>query len=236
MLKTLGHLAIPNLYLCLFSLYKSCTIHWLAGVMQTIWIGRLKYKYENYCRAQEINHSSGHTFQSFVYTYRCKTRDLPSNQTQGDRNRRIETAEDSVSNTSDRKSVGYTKQSVQGNTQLPQQNVVLLWRSLSLTSQTANYSALQFQEALFTSLLHLLTSVYPAMALQPGVGPWPPLQFRNIFYTVDRTPRTSDQPVARPLPTHRTTQTQNKRTQSSVPWVGFEPTIPAFEGAKTVHT
>jgi hypothetical protein len=29
------------------------------------------------------------------------------------------------------------------------------------------------------------------------------------FYTVGRTPWTGDQPVARPLPTHRTTQTQN---------------------------
>jgi hypothetical protein len=35
-----------------------------------------------------------------------------------------------------------------------------------------------------------------------------------ILYTVRRTiPWTGDQPVARPLPTHRTTQTQNKRTQ-----------------------
>jgi hypothetical protein len=29
---------------------------------------------------------------------------------------------------------------------------------------------------------------------------------------------------------------QNKRTQTSIPWVGFEPTIPVFELAKTVHT
>jgi hypothetical protein len=33
------------------------------------------------------------------------------------------------------------------------------------------------------------------------------------LYTVCRTPWTGDQPVTRPLPTHRTTQTQNKRTQ-----------------------
>jgi hypothetical protein len=33
-----------------------------------------------------------------------------------------------------------------------------------------------------------------------------------ILYTVGRTPWTGDQPVARPLPTHRTAQTQNKRT------------------------
>jgi hypothetical protein len=44
-----------------------------------------------------------------------------------------------------------------------------------------------------------------------------------------------DQPVARLLPARRTTQTQNKRTQTSMPGVGFEPTIPAFERAKTVH-
>jgi hypothetical protein len=30
---------------------------------------------------------------------------------------------------------------------------------------------------------------------------------------------------------HRTTQTQNKHTQTSVPRVGFKPTIPVFEGA-----
>jgi hypothetical protein len=50
-----------------------------------------------------------------------------------------------------------------------------------------------------------------------------------ILHTVGRTPWTGDQAVARPLPTHRTTQTQNKRTQTSMPWVEFEPTIPAFE-------
>jgi hypothetical protein len=56
-----------------------------------------------------------------------------------------------------------------------------------------------------------------------------------IFYTIGRTPWTGDQPVARPLPTHRTTQTQNKRTQTSMTGVEFEPTIPVFERAKTVH-
>jgi hypothetical protein len=49
-----------------------------------------------------------------------------------------------------------------------------------------------------------------------------------IFYAVGMTPWTGDQPVARPLPT------QNKRTQTSMPQMGFEPTIPVFEKAKTV--
>jgi hypothetical protein len=70
--------------------------------------------------------------------------------------------------------------------------------------------------------------IHSSMALQPFVGPWLLLQFRNIFYTDGRTPWTSDQPVSRPLPTHRTTH-----TQTSMPWVGFEPTIPAFERAKS---
>jgi hypothetical protein len=69
------------------------------------------------------------------------------------------------------------------------------------------------------------------MAPQPFVRPWPLLLFRNLFYTEGRTPWTGDQTVARLLPTHRITQTQNKRTHR----VGFEPTILAFERVKTVH-
>jgi hypothetical protein len=49
------------------------------------------------------------------------------------------------------------------------------------------------------------------MALQSLLGP--DLFFSSviIFYTDDRAPWASDKPVTRPLPTHRTTQTQNKR-------------------------
>jgi hypothetical protein len=54
-------------------------------------------------------------------------------------------------------------------------------------------------------------------------------QFLNL-HTVGRTPWTEYQPVARPLPTHRT------NPQTSMPRVGFEPTIPVFKQAKTVHT
>jgi hypothetical protein len=45
--------------------------------------------------------------------------------------------------------------------------------------------------------------IHSSMALQSFVGPWSLLQFRNVFYTVCRTPWTSDQPVTRPLPKHR---------------------------------
>jgi hypothetical protein len=78
-------------------------------------------------------------------------------------------------------------------------------------------------------------SIYLFMALQPFIEPWPLFQFLDLFYIVGRTPSTGDQPVARPLPAHGTTQAQNKRTQTSIPQVGFEPTIPAFQREKTVH-
>jgi hypothetical protein len=86
----------------------------------------------------------------------------------------------------------------------------------------------------FSAPLHSECS-QTSTVLQPFVEPWPLLNFL-IFYTASRTPWASDQPVARSLPTHRTTQIQNKCTQTSMPQVGFEHTIPVFEGAKTVHT
>jgi hypothetical protein len=60
-------------------------------------------------------------------------------------------------------------------------------------------------------------------------------QFLNL-HTVGRTPWTGDQPFARTLLIHRTTQTQNKRTQTSMPGVGFDPTIRVFERVKAVHS
>jgi hypothetical protein len=59
-------------------------------------------------------------------------------------------------------------------------------------------------------------------------------QFPNL-HTFGKTPWTGDQPVARPLPARRTTQTQNKRTQISMPQLGLELMISVFEQAKTVH-
>jgi hypothetical protein len=55
-------------------------------------------------------------------------------------------------------------------------------------------------------------SIYPSMDLQLL---W---AFLNL-HTIGRARRTGDQTLARPLPTHRTTQTQNKRTQTSMPRV-----------------
>jgi hypothetical protein len=55
-----------------------------------------------------------------------------------------------------------------------------------------------------------------------------------ILYKVGRNLWTGDQPVAMPLPANWTAH-KHKHTQTSMPWVGFQPTIPAFERAKTVH-
>jgi hypothetical protein len=68
------------------------------------------------------------------------------------------------------------------------------------------------------------------MALQPFIGPWPLLQFRNLFYTDCRTHWTSDQPVARPLP-----NTNRINWQTPMPSVALEPRIPMFDRAKTAH-
>jgi hypothetical protein len=50
--------------------------------------------------------------------------------------------------------------------------------------------------------------------LYSACWPWSLFQFLNL-YTVSRTHWTGDKPVARPLPTYRTIQTQNKRNRHS---------------------
>jgi hypothetical protein len=71
-----------------------------------------------------------------------------------------------------------------------------------------------------------LKASFFSLALQSPLGP---------DFTDGRTPWTSDQLVARPLPKQRTTQTQNKHIKTFTPRLGFEPTIPASDRAKTVH-
>jgi hypothetical protein len=59
------------------------------------------------------------------------------------------------------------------------------------------------------------------MTVQSFVEPWPFFSFL-ILSTVGRTPWAGDQPYTRPLPTHRTTQTQNKRIQYRHPWLEWD--------------
>jgi hypothetical protein len=56
------------------------------------------------------------------------------------------------------------------------------------------------------------------------------LQFLNLRQSAGLLGRVISPSQGRYLDTNK-----NKRTQASVPWVRFEPTIPAFERAKTFH-
>jgi hypothetical protein len=56
-----------------------------------------------------------------------------------------------------------------------------------------------------------------------------------LLYSASRTPWTGDHHFERPLPTHRTTETENKCTQTFMLQLGYEPKIQVFERAKTVH-
>jgi hypothetical protein len=81
--------------------------------------------------------------------------------------------------------------------------------------------------------LSIYLSIYVSAVLVLDLGI---LSSLLILYTELTTALMWDQPVARPLTTHRSTQTHNKRRQIFMSWVGFEPTITAFERTKTVHT
>jgi hypothetical protein len=65
-------------------------------------------------------------------------------------------------------------------------------------------------EALHQEDIWVSWTFFP-VALPAHSGPRLLIQFRNHFFTDGRAPWTSDQPVARPVLKHRTTQTQNKR-------------------------
>jgi hypothetical protein len=70
-----------------------------------------------------------------------------------------------------------------------------------------------------------------SLALQPPWALASAFQFHDHF-TDGRTPWTSDQLVARPVPKHRTNTYTH---QTSMPYMGFEPTVPASERTKTLH-
>jgi hypothetical protein len=75
---------------------------------------------------------------------------------------------------------------------------------------------------------------YLSVALKAFVGPWSLFKFLEVLHSQKDS---LDGEFARPkLPADRTAQTQNKRTQTSMQWVGFEPTTPMYERAKSLHT
>jgi hypothetical protein len=84
--------------------------------------------------------------------------------------------------------------------------------------------------ALMNTIMNLHSFIHQCL-YSPLLGHDLFFSFVIFFYSDDRTPWASDQPVARPLPIHRTTQTHRHPCL----WVGLELTIPAFERGKTVH-
>jgi hypothetical protein len=78
-----------------------------------------------------------------------------------------------------------------------------------------------------------LSPVVPTLEHRTAVKRFMSLQCLNPK-TVGRSPWTGIS-SSRGRYLHSTTQTQNKRIQTPMPRVGFEPTIPVFERAKTVH-
>jgi hypothetical protein len=76
----------------------------------------------------------------------------------------------------------------------------------------------------FISEVVLIHSFVHRWSYSPLLGPGLFFSFVIFFYTDGRIPLTSDQPVGRPLPTRRTTQSQNKRTHrhSCLEW-GWNP-------------
>jgi hypothetical protein len=103
-----------------------------------------------------------------------------------------------------------------------------VWLFVCLSSYLSIHLYIQLSACL-SVYLSIYISIYLPTYLSTALQPF------HWTYTVSRTPLTGDQHVGKPLPTHRTTQTQNKRTQTLIPGVGFEPTIPVFERAKTDH-
>jgi hypothetical protein len=93
---------------------------------------------------------------------------------------------------------------------------VVKWSHVQISCQCTAYTCTQWQHT--CNLCHIGSDsmvqsnysrshslIHSSMALQPFVRPWPILQFRNLFFEVGRTPWTGDEPVERPLRTHRTT-------------------------------
>jgi hypothetical protein len=78
-----------------------------------------------------------------------------------------------------------------------------------------------------------LKSCYTHLEHKTSVKRFVSLLFLNLRQSVGLFGRGISPSKGRYL--HRPKQAQNKRTQTSMSRVGFEPTIPVFEGVKTFH-
>jgi hypothetical protein len=88
----------------------------------------------------------------------------------------------------------------------------------------------------YHSYFRIIIIIIIIMALQPFVGPWSLYQFLDRIHS--RYDSLDGRSARRKASTYIQNNTNTEEThtiQISMPWVGFEPTIPTFELAKTVH-
>jgi hypothetical protein len=74
----------------------------------------------------------------------------------------------------------------------------------------------------YNATLILKEYVVVVMAVQPFVGPWLLTLWMGVI-------------LSQGCYLHTGKHKQNKRTQTSMPWVGFKPMTPVFKWVKTVH-
>jgi hypothetical protein len=92
------------------------------------------------------------------------------------------------------------------------------------------YRELQITEIEPNMLVAWFIPVAPSSEHRASVKRSVSLQFLNLRHSAGLLGL-----VISPSQGRYLTQTQNKHKQTSMPRVGFEPAIPAFERAKTVH-
>jgi hypothetical protein len=109
------------------------------------------------------------------------------------------------------------------------------WRQMSgNASSILAFPKLPTYTAPCNCSINIIYSSFHHWLYSPFLGPGRFFSF-VILYTADRSPCTRDQPLARPLPTHKTAQPQNKRIKTETPRMRFESTILALEWENTVR-
>jgi cytochrome bd-type quinol oxidase subunit 1 len=98
--------------------------------------------------------------------------------------------------------------------------------TVKLKATCSSETPVDFQRSIYLSIF---LSIYGSTALCWALAAF---SFSWYFYAVGRTPWTGISPSQG---IQDSTQTQNKHRQTPMPWVGFESTIPAFEGANRVN-
>jgi hypothetical protein len=74
------------------------------------------------------------------------------------------------------------------------------------------------------------------MAVKPFVGNWPLLQFLEPIHRREESLGEWSARLKAATYTQNNTSTEKTHImQTSIPWVGLEPTIPAFDREKTIH-